>query len=87
MVPVIIPRAALPSLDDDEFYYSDVEGATVYCDGQEAGRVLRIHDGGGADILEIETPSGVRFVPSLPDNVVDLDVDLRRLTLADGALD
>jgi len=48
------PRAALPSLPDDEFYHADLIGLEVVdTGGQVLGRVRAIFDHGAGDILEI----------------------------------
>ncbi|MDO5606066.1 MAG: ribosome maturation factor RimM [Paracoccus sp. (in: a-proteobacteria)] len=48
------PRAALPSLPDDEFYHTDLIGLEVFDPGGRLlGRVRAIYDHGAGDILEI----------------------------------
>lgn len=48
------PRAALPSLPDDEFYHADLIGLEVVDTGGEVlGRVRAIFDHGAGDILEV----------------------------------
>ena len=48
------PRAALPSLPDDEFYHADLIGLEVFDPGGRLlGWVRAIHDHGAGDILEI----------------------------------
>lgn len=48
------PRAALPSLPDDEFYHADLIGLEVVDPGGVVlGRVRAIFDHGAGDILEV----------------------------------
>lgn len=48
------PRAALPSLPDDEFYHADLIGLEVVdTGGQVLGRVRAIYDHGAGDIIEV----------------------------------
>lgn len=48
------PRAALPSLPDDEFYHADLIGLEVVdTGGLVLGRVRAIFDHGAGDILEV----------------------------------
>ncbi len=55
-----VPRAALPSTDEDEFYHADLIGLAVTFDGDEsAGRVVDVHDFGAGTMLEIAPESGV----------------------------
>lgn len=52
-----VPRGALPVPDDEEFYYADLIGLPVETvDGEPKGKIKAIHDFGGGDILEIQTP-------------------------------
>lgn len=49
-----VPRSALPELDEDEFYHSDLLGLKVQTlDGSPMGRIKAVHDFGGGDLLEI----------------------------------
>lgn len=48
-------RDALPTPDEDEFYYTDLIGLRVETrDGKDCGRVKAVHDFGGGDMLEIQ---------------------------------
>ncbi len=50
-------RSALPETDEDEFYYTDLIGLNVETiEGEPMGRLKAIHDFGGGDIFEIQTP-------------------------------
>ena len=51
------PRAALPSLPDDEFYHADLIGLEVVdTSGAVLGRVRAVMDHGAGDLLEVEGP-------------------------------
>ena len=51
-----VPREALPSLPDDEFYYSDLIGLEVFdTGGEKIGKVKAVHDHGAGDVLELHT--------------------------------
>ena len=71
-----VPRAALPPLDDGEYYHADLLGLRVAStDGGALGHVVAIDDFGAGDVIEIERPSvdgkpGKRFmVPMTRDAV------------------
>ena len=81
-----IPRAALPALDEDEFYHADLIGLTVRSlDGAPMGTIRAVHDFGASDLLEITgtpdrkgswmLPFTRQFVPhvSIADGVVTID--------------
>ncbi|MEM7546351.1 MAG: ribosome maturation factor RimM [Pseudomonadota bacterium] len=49
-----VPRDRMPSLPDDEFYYSDLTGLDVVdVGGVPVGQVRSVDDFGGGDFLEI----------------------------------
>lgn len=50
-----VSRAALPDLEDGEYYHADLIGLTVVTEGGEAvGRTVAVHNFGATDIIEIE---------------------------------
>ncbi|MEE4155345.1 MAG: ribosome maturation factor RimM [Erythrobacter sp.] len=50
-----VPRAALPALDEDEYYHADLIGLAVETDGGDPiGRVIAVENFGASDVLEIE---------------------------------
>jgi 16S rRNA processing protein RimM len=54
-----VPRAALPALDEDEFYLADLIGLrAVGPDGVELGRVKNVQNFGAGDLLEIAPETG-----------------------------
>jgi 16S rRNA processing protein RimM len=60
------PRAALPSLPDDEFYHADLIGLEVVdTGGAVLGRVKAVLNHGASDILELHSP-GARETILLP---------------------
>lgn len=51
---LFVPRAALPALAEDEFYYSDLEGLqAVRPDGSPVGVVRAVDNFGAGDVLEL----------------------------------
>ena len=57
-----IPRDRLPEPDEDEFYYSDLEGLTVTTtNGETLGKVVAVQDFGAGDLLEIRPKRGRTF--------------------------
>lgn len=50
-------RDQLPSLPDDEYYYSDLTGLSVFdTGGAELGRVKSVQNHGAGDLLEVQLP-------------------------------
>lgn len=66
-----VPRATLPPLGEGEYYHADLlDLPVVSTDGEALGRVVAIDNYGAGDVLEIERPTGKRFmVPMTPDAV------------------
>ena len=59
------------SLSEDEFYYSDLIGASAYRNGEYFGKVADIIEGAG-DILVIENSSGKQFLLPFVDSMADV---------------
>ena len=74
------PRAALPSLPDDEFYHADLIGLDVVdTGGQSLGRVRAIYDQGAGDILEIVGGKDILMLPFTKAIVPTVDLAARRI--------
>jgi len=77
-VELFVPRAALPDLDEDEFYQTDLEGLiALRADGSRLGIVRALENFGAGDVIEIAADDG-RLL-SLPfDRRTVPEVDLER---------
>ena len=70
---VEVDRAALPPLEEGEFYHADVLGLPcVDRDGQAVGIVAAVENFGAGDLLEVELPNGRRSLIPFRDGVADL---------------
>jgi 16S rRNA processing protein RimM len=68
-----VERAALPPLDDGEYYHADLIGLPcVDGDGQPAGSIVAVENFGAGDLLEVEDPTGKRALIPFRDGVADL---------------
>ena len=66
-----VSRAALPALEEGEFYLSDLLNLPVVTDtGDSVGRVCAVENFGATDIVEIEKPDGKRFMVPLTTQAV-----------------
>ena len=62
-VNLYAPRDMMPSLPDDEFYYTDLIGLTVVdTGGATLGTVKNVMDHGAGDLLEVIVASGSETV-------------------------
>ncbi|HET6377167.1 MAG TPA: ribosome maturation factor RimM [Methylocella sp.] len=78
-----VPRESLPEAGEEEFYYADLIGLSVfYEDGQDFGRVENVLNFGGGDILEIAPAEGGESVllPFTKEVFPKVDIKDRRLT-------
>ena len=54
-VRLFVPRARLPQLPDDEYYYSDLIGMAVLdSGGTELGHIKAVQNHGATDLLEVQ---------------------------------
>ena len=70
---VEIDRAALPSLDEGEYYFADLIGLPcVDQGGGELGSVVAVENFGAGDLLEIELAGGRRSLIPFRPGIADL---------------
>lgn len=76
-VELYIDRDQLPDTDDDEFYYSDLNGLIVKDPGGEAlGKIVAVQDFGAGDLLEIRPKRGKTFyIPFTKDFVPEINLE------------
>ena len=71
---VEVDRAALPALEDGEYYHADLIGLTaVDRDGQAVGTVVAVENYGAGDLLEVEAESGKRSLIPFRAGIADLE--------------
>jgi 16S rRNA processing protein RimM len=69
-----IDRSALPPLEQDEYYHSDLIGlGAVDREGQLVGAVVAVENYGAGDLLEIELASGKRSLIPFRAGIADLE--------------
>ncbi|NJM49610.1 MAG: 16S rRNA processing protein RimM [Sphingomonadales bacterium] len=58
-----VPRDALPSLDNGEYYYTDLIGLPcIGTDGSALGLCVAVENYGAGDVIEIKKPDGKKFM-------------------------
>ncbi len=86
-----VGRAALPDLNNDEFYLDDLVGLSVFDEaGAPAGRVAAVHNFGAGDLIELsEIPgaNGTRMIPFIREAVPLVDLVEHRLTVSRAAIE
>ncbi len=83
---ILVSSAALPKLEEGEFYVWRVIDLPAVIGEEKVGSVVAVHSSGPIDIFEIATADGPRFVPALNDNL-KVDLDAGRVELAADALE
>jgi 16S rRNA processing protein RimM len=78
-----IPRAALPDLEDGEYYHADLIGLEAFEGTESIGRVVDVLDYPSAECLKIERPGGFLEVPMLPKWLDRVDVEAGKVFLKD----
>ena len=75
-VRLYVDRDALPDLEDEEFYHSDLIGLEARLeDGQVIGTIVGIHDFGAGDLLDIMPKKGKGlYVPFTREAVPEVKV-------------
>lgn len=61
-VELFVSRDMFPEPEDDEFYYSDLNGLSVFDrEGETLGKIVAVQDFGAGDLLEVRPPRGRTF--------------------------
>lgn len=70
-VELTVPRSALPSLGEGEYYHADLIGLPAVSDtGEALGHVVSVENFGAGDVIEIERPTGKRFMVPMNEQAV-----------------
>lgn len=88
---LFVDRDKLPTLPDDEFYHSDLEGLSVLdTGGTQIGTVKAMQNHGAGDLVEIILPGSANtvLIPFTRQNVPTVDLASKRIILdaPDGSL-
>jgi 16S rRNA processing protein RimM len=77
-----VPRAALPKLKPDEYYWSDLIGLEVFNrEGQHFGRITQMMETGSNDVM-IVNGDRERLIPYIPEQfVLQIDLAAKKLTV------
>ena len=75
-------------LNENEFYYSDIIGCTVFNNDTPIGRVINIFETGANDVWVVKGDKEY-LIPYIADVVKDIDVEGRRIQITpmEGLLD
>ncbi|PCF94498.1 ribosome maturation factor RimM [Vreelandella nigrificans] len=73
---ILMPKEALPTLSDDEYYWHELEGLTVFTQsGERLGQVSYLFETGANDVMVVRGDNDAidkreRLLPFLPDDVI-----------------
>jgi 16S rRNA processing protein RimM len=70
-----VPRAALPELEDGEYYHADLVGLEAFEGTESIGKVVDVLDYPSAECLKIQRPGGFLEVPMLPQWLDRVDIE------------
>jgi 16S rRNA processing protein RimM len=76
-------KTAREDLEDDAFYYDELEGALVYANASLVGHVKTLHDYPQGTMLRIQTASGEKLVPFLKVFIEKVDASIPAIYLKD----
>ena len=78
-----VPRAALPALEEGEYYHADLIGLEAFEGSELIGTVVDVLDYPSAECLKIERHDGYLEVPMLPKWLDRVDVDAGKVLFKD----
>ena len=77
-------RDDFPSLDEEEFYFTDLEGLKVMDTSENnLGTIVSVHNYGANDLLEIKlnNQSDTVFLPFTKTNVISIEISSNRIVI------
>jgi len=78
---IAIPRDRMPSAGADEYYWTDLEGASVKTsDGVDLGRLESLFSTGSNDVMVVKGDRD-RLIPFIAGSVLDVDLEQGRITV------
>lgn len=81
---IAVKRADLASLKEDEFYWTDLEGLTVYNQNtnQVVGTVDYLYQNANVDIMVVQGDLGEKHIPfQMKETVLNVDLAGKRITI------
>lgn len=77
---VLLPRALLPELGEEELYLADLPGCTLYdVSGAVLGTVTSVENYGAHELLLVRTAGGEAMLPFVDEYVREVDLTARRI--------
>lgn len=80
-----VPRAALPPLEEGEFYHADLIGLEAFEGPTRLGKVVEVIDYPSVECLKIEVDGGFLEVPMLPQWLERIDIENGQVMLKELA--
>ena len=73
--------SSLPAAADDEVYWRDLVGCTVYAEQGELGEVVALLETGANDVLVVERGEQEMLIPFADPYVQEVDLERRKITV------
>lgn len=69
------------SLDEGEYYFSELRDLDVYVEDSKVGKVLKVEEGISSNYLRVKTNDAEKLVPFLPAFIENVDLDNKRIDI------
>jgi len=83
---IVVPRSALPPIEEDEFYIADLIGLEAFEDGVPLGTVTAARPQGDIEIVTVTGTETAVEVPLVADFLVSMDLAAGRIEFVDTAM-
>lgn len=82
-----VDRDHAAPLDEREFYYADLVGLQVLCQGQPAAKIVSVSSGAATELLEVEDEEGKTFfIPFIEQFIGEVSIADKTIVLKDRRL-
>jgi 16S rRNA processing protein RimM len=80
---LLVERAALPALEEGEYYYEDLLGCRVEdLEGKSLGEVREVFSAGASDVLVVRQGGEERLIPLVDEWVGEVDLEGKRIRVS-----
>ncbi|MBF0455454.1 MAG: 16S rRNA processing protein RimM [Magnetococcales bacterium] len=75
-------RSQLPEPEEDQFYWSDLEGCRMVTEaGEDVGEVLHLFETGANDVMVVDSSGEERLIPFISEVVLHVDTEAKRVVV------
>lgn len=81
-----VDRQSAASLEEGEYYFADLCGSNLICDGEAVARVVSVSTTTALEILEAQNEKGTFFIPFIDQFIGEVSIEEKTIELKERKL-